>query len=224
MKNFALCLVLLSSIAFGQEPISKNLGDFTTLKVFNGLTVELQKSNASTIEISGSQAEDVSVKNLDGILKIRLRFPDSFIAEDVRIVLNYKNNIDVLDANEGAKILSEKRIKQQHLEVKTQEGGLISLEVDTKYLVVKSVSGGIIELTGSTQNQNVEVSTGGVYEAYELKSQQAFITAASGAKAKINATEMLDAKVSFGGSIYYKGTPEALKTKKIIGGIIKSMN
>jgi len=224
MKKLALCIVLISSISFAQETISKNLGDFKTLKVFNGLTVELQKSNSQNIQITGSQSEDVSVKNSNGILKIRLKFPDSFTAEDVRIVLNYKNNIDVLDVNEGAQIYSEKKIKQQHLEVKAQEGALVSLAIDTKYLVVKSVSGGIIELTGVTQNQNVEATTGGIYEAYELDSEQAVITAASGAKVKINATELLDAKVRFGGSIYYKGTPEVLKTKKVIGGTIKSLD
>ena len=224
MKNLSLCIILACSISFAQEPISKNIGDFNSLKVFNGLTVEIQKSNSQSVEITGSQANDVTVKNSDGILKIRLKFPESFTAEDVRIVLNYKNDIDVLDANEGAKIFSEKKIKQQHLEVKAQEGALISADVDTKYLVVKAVSGGIIELTGTTQNQNVEVTTGGIYEAYELKSQQTIIIAASGAKAKVNAYEMLDAKVRFGGTIYYKGAPEVLKTKKIIGGTIKALN
>jgi len=224
MKKLALSIVLICSISFAQEPISKNLGDFKKLKVFNGLTVELQKSNSQNIQITGSQAEDVSVKNSNGILKIRLKFPDSFTAEDVRIVLNYKNNIDVLDVNEGAQIYSENKIEQQHLEVKAQEGGLVSLGIKTKYLVIKSVSGGIIEITGVTQNQNVEAATGGIYEAYELDSEQAVITAASGAKVKINATELLDAKVRFGGSIYYKGTPEVLKTKKVIGGTIKALD
>jgi hypothetical protein len=224
MRKLALCIVLICSISFAQEPISKNLGDFKTLKVFNGLTVELQKSNSQNIQITGSKAEDVSVKNSNGILKIRLKFPDSFTAEDVRIVLNYKNNIDVIDVNEGAQIYSEEKIEQQHLEVKAQEGALVSLGIDTKYLVVKSVSGGIIELSGVTQNQNVEATTGGIYEAYELDSEQAVITAASGAKVKINATELLDAKVRFGGSIFYKGTPEVLKTKKVIGGTIKALD
>ena len=223
MKNVALCIVLTCSIAFSQEPITKNLGDFNTLKVYNGLTVEIQKSNVSTIEISGSQSEDVSVKNTNGILKIRLKFPDSFTAEDVRIVLNYTNDIGVLDANEGAQIYSDEKINQQHLEVKAQEGARIDLTIDTKYLVVKSVSGGIIILNGKTENQNAEVTTGGIYEAYDLESKQSIVTAASGASVEINAQETLDAKVRFGGSIYYKGTPEILKTKKVIGGTIKAM-
>ena len=34
----------------------------------------------------------------------------------------------------------------------------------------------------------------------------------------------LNAKVSFGGSIFYKGEPEVVKDKKVIGGIIQKRN
>ena len=91
-------------------------------------------------------------------------------------------------------------------------------------MVVKSVSGGLIELEGKTQNQNVDVNTGGIYEAYGLESNQTIVTSATGGNVKVYATEVLDAKVLFGGTIYYKGNPEVLKTKKVIGGKIKAIN
>jgi len=224
MKKLALLLTLTCSIVFGQEPITKNLGDFNTLKVYNGLTVEIEKSSTSKIEISGKKAEDVTVKNSNGILKVRLKFPEGFTSEDVRIKLYYSNTMDVLDANEGGKISSEEVLKQQHLEVKVQEGAFINAPIDTKYLVVKAVSGGAISLTGSTQNQTIEATTGGIYEAFDLQSKQTTVTAASGARVEVKTSEILDAKVRFGGTIYYKGTPEVLKTKKIIGGTIKNKN
>ncbi len=224
MKKLSLLLALTCSMVFAQEPITKNVGDFNTLKVYNGLTVEIQKSDTSKIEISGSQADEVTVKNSDGILKIRLKFPENFTAEDVRIILYYDTSIAVLDANEGALIVSDKKIKQQHLEVKVQEGAKIFAQVDTKHLVVKAVSGGIVKLSGSTKNQTIEATTGGIYKAYELASNQTIVIAASGANVEVNASEILDAKVRFGGTIHYRGTPEVLKTKKIIGGTIKASN
>lgn len=224
MKQLTLLLMLFCATLFAQEPITTNLGDFTTVKVFNGLTVELQKSNSSKIEISGSQASDVSVKNSNGTLKITLKFLKNFSAENIKIVLYYDSDITVLDANEGATIFSDETIKQQHLEVKTQEGANIKLDIDTKYLIVKSVSGGIISLTGVTENQTVEATTGGIYRAYDLQSKQATVTSASGANVEISASELLDAGVRFGGSVFYKGTPEILKTKITIGGTIKDKN
>ena len=224
MKKLIVLLVLISTVGFSQEKITTKLGDFHTLKVYNGLTVELQKGETSKVVITGSQSKDVSIKNVDGILKIRLHFPDSFTAEDVKIVLYYANNLDVLDANEGGTIFSDTTIKQQHIEVKVQEGAKIYLAVDTKHLTVKAVSGGIIELTGATENQNIEATTGGIYKAFELQSKQTIVIAASGANVEVKTSEILDAKVRFGGNIYYKGTPEVLKTKKVIGGVIKDKN
>jgi hypothetical protein len=224
MRKLALLLILFSTTLFAQEPITTKLGDFNTVKVFNGLSVELQKSSSSKIEISGSQAKDVTVTNADGTLKIRLKFPESFIAEDVEIVLYYVNDIAVLDANEGAAIVSEEVIKQQHLEVRAQEGAKIKLEIETKYLSVKSVTGGIITLYGVTESQTIEATTGGIYSAYGLQSKQAIVTSSSGANVEVNTSELLDANVRFGGSIYYKGAPEVLKTKVMLGGTIKDKN
>ena len=224
MKKLALLLTLTCSILFAQETITKNLGDFNTLKVYNGLTVEIQKSSTSKIEISGKKSDDVTVKNSNGVLKIRLKFPEGFTSEDVKIKLYYNSTINVLDANEGAQISSEEVLKQQHLEVKVQEGAFINVPIDTKYLVVKSVSGGAISLTGTTQNQTIEATTGGIYEGFDLQSRQATVIAASGARVEVKTSEILDAKVRFGGTIFYKGTPEVLKTKKIIGGTIKNKN
>jgi hypothetical protein len=224
MKKLALLLILVCSITFAQEPITKKLGDFNMLKVFNGLTVKLHKADRPTIVITGSKAEDVSVKNSNGVLKIQLKFPDSFTADDVTITVNYADNIEILDANEGAIIKSEDTITQQQLEVKVQEGAKINVPIAVKYLTIKSVSGGIIKLTGTTQNQTIEATTGGIYKGYGVQSKQTTALAASGAVVKVNTSEVLDAKVRFGGNIYYKGTPEVLKTKKIIGGTIKDKN
>lgn len=224
MKKLAIVLFFLSTTLFAQDPITTNLGDFNELKVFNGLTVQLIKSNTSKIEITGSQADDVSIKNSDGVLKVRLKFPESFIAENVNIVLYYSHNIATLDANEGAHISSNEILNQQHLEVKVQEGAKIDLKVDTKHLVVKTVSGGIITLNGNTDNQTIDANTGGIYYGFDLNSEQTVVTSAAGSTAEVSASEILDAKAQFGGSIFYKGSPKVLKSKTVVKGTIKSMN
>ncbi|MGV8945838.1 MAG: head GIN domain-containing protein [Lutibacter sp.] len=224
MKKLAVLLIMISATLFAQEPITTVLGEFNTVKVYNGLTVELQKSSDSKIEVSGAKAMDVSIINSNGILKIRLKFPKGFTSDNLKIVLYYSKDIDVLDGNEGATIFSDEVIKQQHLEVRAQEGAKINLDIDTQYLSAKSVSGGIIALNGFTDNQNIETTTGGIYSAYDLQSKQTIVTSASGAVAEVKTSEMLDANVRFGGSIFYKGTPEVLKTKIVIGGTIKDNN
>lgn len=223
MKNITLLLLFSCSIVFAQETITTNLGDFNDLKVFSGLTVKLEKSDVAKIVITGSKADQVTVKNKNGLLKLSLNFADGFKYEDVSITLFYNKNIGILDANEGAYILSDDSIEQLNLELKVQEGAHIELPLNVKYLTAKTVSGGIIDIHGTTQNQTVDANTGGIYKAYDLKSTQTVATSSAGAIVHVQAKEVLDAKVNFGGTIYYKGTPEELKTKKVVGGTIKEM-
>ena len=182
------------------------------------------ESDKQELIITGEKSEKVKVKNTNNTLKIYLRFPETLANGKVKVVLYYSKNINTVDANEGATITA-KGFKQNQLEVKTQEGALINMVVETKHLTVKAVSAGVVKLTGTTKNQNVEVSDSGVYHGYNLKASDAsIIRAAIGGKAEVTVGETLDAKIRFGGTIFYKGTPEVLKTKKVLGGTIEAKN
>jgi len=229
MKNIFFILMLLVHVASqSQSTVSQNLGDFTTLKVFNGIEVELIKSNEQKIEIRGKKSEKVTIKNVDKTLKLTLPFslkPENNSADgEVIVKLFYSSNIDVIDANEGATITG-KDINQEKLVVNSQERALINLVVNTKYIEVKTSSGGIIKLSGTTKHQDVNLDLYGVYHGFNLKTENtSTVKAGTGAKAEIFAGETLTAKVSFGGSIFYKGNPELIKDKKVIGGIIQKRN
>ncbi len=221
-------MLLVHVASQSQSTVSQNLGDFTTLKVFNGIEVELIKSNKQKIEIRGKKSEKVTIKNVDKTLKLTLPFslkPENNSADgEVIVKLFYSSNIDVIDANEGATITG-KDINQEKLVVNSQERALINLVVNTKYIEVKTSSGGIIKLSGTTKHQDVNLDLYGVYHGFNLKTENtSTVKAGTGAKAEIFAGETLTAKVSFGGSIFYKGNPELIKDKKVIGGIIQKRN
>ena len=225
MKKISTILLLLATtFVVAQESININIGDFTELKVFSGLKIQLEKAESSKIEITGSKADQVSVKNKNGTLKLSLKITESLKSEDVNITLFYSKNIAVLDANEGASIISKDSIKQQNLELRVQEGATIDFPLEIKYLTAKAISGGIINISGTAQNQTVDVNTGGIYKGFNVASNLTFVTASSGGNASVLANQMLDAKANLGGSIYYKGAPEELKTKKVIGGTIKKVD
>lgn len=226
MKNyFSILLFCISLSFFSQSTISKNLGDFTEVKVYNGIELELIESTESKLVITGNKSEKVTIKNIDNTLKIALPFsinPENNSASgEVLVKLFYNNPIAVIDANEGATITG-KKIIQDILEVNAQERAFINLVTETKYLKVRASSGGIIKLTGTTKTQEVSVDLYGIYNGYGLKVfTNTDVKSGTGAKAEIFAGETLKAKVSFGGSIFYKGNPKVLKDKKVIGGIIQ---
>lgn len=225
MKKFVfLSLLFVTALVTAQTKITKNLGDFATLKIFNGLEVELIKSDVQKLEISGEKADKVKIKNVNNTLKLSLKFPELSADGKVIIKLYYNSNFTTIDANEGTTVTG-KDIKQDKLTVKAQERAFINLVVDIKHVEVRSSSGGIIKLTGTAKNQNIDLDLYGIYHGYGLKvSNNSNVKAGTGAKAEIFAGETLSAKVSFGGSIFYKGNPEVVKDKKVIGGIIEAKN
>ena len=220
-RSFFILLFLTTTLSFAQER-TINLGDFNILKVFSGVTLELIRSDEQKIVIIGEKKENLTVKNTNGKLKVYLRFPEIYDDEKVIIKLYHKEDVDILDANEGASIFSDQTFNQSSVTLRSQEGAYIHLILDSKYITVKAVSGANIRLRGKVVNQEVEVTSGGVYEGYELDSDSAEVVSASGARAEINTSTLLDARVRFGGNIYYKGNPEKVTTKKLMGGNIKN--
>lgn len=220
-KVISLIAFLVAINTYSQTTISKSIGEFTDLKVFNGINVELIKSDEQKVVITGEKAEKVKIKNSKNILRISLKFPEINADNKVDVKLYFKDKINVVDANGGGNITS-KNIEQLQLEVKAQERAFINLAIKVKHLKVKTTSGGIVKLSGSAKNQDVDLDLYGVYHGYNLNvTENTTIKAGLGTKAEIAAGETLNAKVSFGGSILYTGNPEVIKDKKVVGGIIK---
>ncbi len=221
---FFLKLCFLSLITYAQTTITKQLEDFEILKVYNGIDIELIKSDKQEIYITGEKAEKVKIKQQGNKLKIVLRFPETTADGKVKAKLYFNKDIHVIDANEGV-TLTCKEINQNHVEIKAQEGAFMNLVVNAKHLTVKSSSGGVIKLSGEAKNQTVKLDLGATYHGYNLKvTNVSKVTAGSGAKAEVHSGETLEAKVSFGGTIIYKGKPEVIEEKKVIGGTIERSN
>ncbi|MFQ3305721.1 MAG: hypothetical protein ACI9JT_001182 [Polaribacter sp.] len=224
-KIIFICALFITLVITAQSTITENLGDFTILKVYNGIEVELIKGTEQRLEITGNKSEMVKIKNVDNTLKLSLPFslkPLNNAAEgEVLIKLYYTKNINIIDGNEGATITS-KDFNQDNIELNAQERAFINITTTTNYLTIRATSGGIIKVSGTSKNQEVAVDLYGIYHGFNLKSAgNSTVKAGTGAKAEVTAGETLNAKVSFGGAIFYKGNPKVVKDKKVIGGIIE---
>ena len=224
MKNTLIALaILITGTITAQRPISKTVGEFTELKVYDLINVEMIKSKENKVEIKGKNASEVVIINKDGTLKIRLNLEESFDGNKTDVKLFY-TAFDIIDVNEGASVGSKELISQFEVELKAQEGGLINLNLETKETKIKSVTGGIIELQGKTNNQDITIGTGGILKAENLESVKAKVAIRAGGEAHINAVELLDIKIRAGGDVYIYGNPKEVKENTALGGRIKRMN
>jgi len=224
-KTLLILIISLTHSIYSQTVVKKALGDYSILKVYNGIEVLLLQSKEQKIEIKGEKSEKVKIKNVNGVLKLSLPFSlkpeNNYGKGKVFITLYYNSNIDVIDANEGS-IITGKEFHQEKLKVNSQERAFIDLTLKVTHLNIRASSGGVIKLTGLSESQTVNIDLYGVYNGFGLNvTGNTNVFSGTGAKAEISAGKTLSAKVNFGGSIFYKGSPEVQKNKKVLGGIIQ---
>lgn len=220
-----LLLVLLALITFNTtlaQQTEKSLGDFNELKVYDLIEVELIQSKENKAIITGNNKEDVVINNKNGILKIKMTIGKIFVGNNTKVILHYKN-LDIVDANEGAKIVSKETIKQFDIDLRAQEGGSIQIPLEVSNATIKAITGGIITTKGVSKFQKVSILTGGVYDGEMLKTDTTEVSINAGGEASVNAIKKVDAKVRAGGDILIYGNPETINQASVLGGRIKTM-
>ncbi|MBT8298803.1 MAG: DUF2807 domain-containing protein [Maribacter sp.] len=218
MKQLLFLLAVVSSLTVSaQRMIDKEVGDFYKIKVFDLIEVNLIKSDENRITIKGDNVHDIKVVNSDGTLKLRMQLDKRFRGEDTFIEVFYKH-LNVIDGNEGARIVCNELIKQDHLELRTQEGAQIKAGLDVTDLEVRAVTGGIVEASGLAENQWIVLNTGGIFEGRDLKTANTDIKITAAGEAEVYVSDKVDINVKAGGDVYVYGNPRNVNKKTLAGG------
>jgi hypothetical protein len=223
MKKIIFILTLLVGFSVnGQETIEKTVGEFTTVKVYDLINLRMIKSTENKVVVSGKNRNDVEVVNKNGKLKIRMNLEESYDGNDTVVVLYY-TSVDVIDANEGAKVIVNEPIKQYEIDLKTQEGAEITAELNTTYANFRAVTGGTINVTGNSKNQDISIYTGGVFNGEEFITERTEVSVNAAGEAYINATEHAEVRIKAGGDVFIYGNPKQVDESRVLGGRIKRM-
>ncbi|HEY1196320.1 head GIN domain-containing protein [Flavobacterium sp.] len=221
MKKLIIgAVILFAQMSFGQ--VTKELGDFDTVKVYDKLSVKLVQSSENKLVVKGAREAELEAVNKNGILKIRMPFPKLLSGNDLEVTLYYKH-LELIDVNEGAAVNSKETIKATSFKVSAQEGGKINVDLNVDKLKVSSVSGGEITVTGKADNLDAGLGAGGYFLGSKLATSQTKVSVSAGGKADVNASTLVDAKVSAGGSIYIYGKPKQINQKTVFGGKIEEV-
>lgn len=223
MKTALTLFALFISTHFiSQELVSKEVGDFSEIKVYDLIEINLIQADENRVEIKGDYSGDVKVINDDGTLKLRMNLDTRFRGEDTHIEVYFKN-IDVIDANEGARITVNTVLVQPEIELRSQEGGKITVGLDVDKTNIKAVSGGIVEVSGLSKYQEITINSGGILEGKNLKTQRTKIGIFAAGEASLFASEKVDVKITAGGDVYIYGDPDVVNEKRFAGGRIVKM-
>jgi hypothetical protein len=221
-KVIFIITICICSAINAQETVEKTIGEFTTVKVYDLINVKMIKSDENKVIVSGKNRTDVEVVNKNGKLKIRMNLEELYDGNDTVIQLYY-TSVDVIDANEGSKILVKDPIDQYEIDLKTQEGAEITVVLKTTYANFRAVTGGVINVTGTSKNQDISIYTGGVFNGKDFVTEQTEISVNAAGEAYINATEYVDVRIKAGGNVFIYGQPKTIDQSRVLGGNIKRM-
>lgn len=105
----------------------------------------------------------------------------------------------------------------------TGGGNLEAKSLSCKEINVKITGGGDAFLQGKAEEGNVIVTGGGDLHAYGFEVKEYEVSVTGGGRAEVFTTEKLDARVTGGGDLYYKGTPKEKTTSTTGGGNIRAV-
>ena len=226
IQKVLFLFVFLTSVYLSEaqeERIVHHVKSFREVKAFDGLSVNLIKSDENKVVISGVNTNKVAIVNNDGVLKIRMEIDKIFSGYRTFIDLYYADRLVVIDVNEDARITSEDTIEQDVLELKAQEGGELVIKAQVEQMLIKTVTGGVVKTTGTSDLQDVAINTGGIYKGKDFKTKFSTVNVNAGSTAEIYATDYVKATVKAGGEVKVYGDPLKMDEKTVFGGKITRM-
>ena len=163
-------LIVFAQLAYSQ--ITKNFGDFNSVKAYDRINVKLVKSSENKVEISGDDS-DVEIVNKNGELKIRM-IPTKIMQGDKVSVTVFYENLNEIQASQGSKITSEDAVENGILNITSNEGSTLNLKIEADILNAKTNSGGIINISGTAKTQDVLVNSGAQFYGRDLDSENRY--------------------------------------------------
>ena len=219
MKRFILTLLIIPSLLISQEEVNRNLGEFTKLSIYDGINVELIKSDENKVEASGENTRFIVVKNKNGNLKIRLNVQKRFSGDRTMVKLYYKNIYSFI-AHEGSNIFSKDTIKTADLKIKGHTGSRIDVPVKLNSISVTSTAGAKITLRGFSTYLEASSATGSEINARNMVIEDGEVSAFSGSMVDVRAERSLEAIARIGGVINVHSKTERITEKVSLGGAV----
>ena len=230
MKRFIISIFAIFCVAnlFAQEvtpeqsgPVQMNLSSFDAIDVNAPIKLKLIKIDKSETpyiiyDTKGVYTSKFTVEvDREGVLKIRERYdPKRVGATEVKLFYNTLDDIKLSRAD----AVFEGTLKTSIVDIVLSNGAQLIANIDVKDIKIRISGECRVELTGHTLYQDADVATA-KYNAIGLESVSTIVRAEHNAEVKVDATERLEAKSTTGGKIFYKSTPDILRTEKSLFGV-----
>ena len=219
MKRIIYILLFFTIPVISQVKIDRNLGDFSKVAVYDGINLELVKSDENKVEITGKNTSFVVVKNKNGDLKIRLNLERRFSGDRTKVTLYYKTLYNII-SHEGSNIFSKDTLKQADLNIKANSGSTQNFLINLNTLNTVAATGANINISGKVEYHDTTVSTGAEINAEKLRTTETYATSTTGGLLNVSANKELEANSKLGGIINVHEKTDKIIESISVGGVV----
>lgn len=192
---------------------------FEHLVVQGNIHLQLIFSDETALEFeSDTVPEQLNIGWKDGTLS--LKNPLELKKSPAIVGKLYLNTLSSLDITRGAVVQSADAMKTTTLTIRTDTGGKAEFSIETDSLNARVKQGSDLILSGTTRSQFIHAVTAGNFLAYDLEAENTWVKANSGAQVKVHSTDYLNAKITSGAFLGYRGQPDHTDFNKGTGGKI----
>lgn len=214
---YLMALVVLPNLLSAQT--ERKIGDFQKLSVYDGINVELIKSDTNRVEITGKNTAYIVVKNKNGDLKIRLSVERRFSGNRTKVSVFYKTLYSII-SHEGANIFSKDTINQADLNLKANSGSRQNMIVKLNTLQATATAGAKINIKGRAKYQELSATTGAEIMASKMENEEANAVSTTGALIDVATTKDLKVNGKIGGIINVHTKTDKITEKISVGGAV----
>ncbi|SMO93081.1 Putative auto-transporter adhesin, head GIN domain [Saccharicrinis carchari] len=212
-------LLIFVQISSAQREI-RQVGNFNSIKVANGLDVYITQQNERGVEIEASkgQIHRIITEVKGETLHVYVKGSFKWNLKDTRKVYISSPIFKNITANGGADIHGTTAIKAENLNLECNGGADIYLSVYTNNLNLNCTGGADMLIEGTTEKLTASASGGADINAKKLKAKHATVSASGGGDVEVFASESLTANASGGGDVNYSGSPKMKQINESGGG------
>ena len=212
-----MALVVLPNLLSAQT--ERKIGDFQKLSVYDGINVELIKSDTNRVEINGKNTAYIVVKNKNGDLKIRLSVERRFSGNRTKVSVFYKSIYSII-SHEGANVFSKDTINQADLNLKANSGSRQNMIVKLNTLQATATAGAKINIKGLAKYQELSATTGAEIMVSKVENEEANVVSTTGALIDVSTTKDLKVNSKIGGIINVHTKTDKITEKISVGGAV----
>lgn len=224
-KVSALFIFLISFVAFtAQSQTNKetrDLRDFSSIKVSNSIEAELVKGDKNSISIvaSGVELDKIETNVSEDALEVKLG-RGNFRSSSVKVTITYVD-IDEIQANTSARVFANNELSGTNIYLFSTANAYIEVAVEAENLFIEASTNSKIAVKGTANNLDLKAYTNADIDGRKLEVINAEVTANTAAKGEFGVKESIKGSAATAAKITYIGNPNLIDVKTNTGGDIK---